>query len=907
MWSAWSDVRAGERRVTLLAFATLFGIMAGHSLVETSRDALFLARLPATHLPLVYLGVAAVAWGIARFEPELRAKNVASALTRTLVVAALVTAGFWLSLPSLGAAGLYALYLWSAIIASLAVAGFWLTLSERVTVTQAKRLYAVVGTGSVLGATFGTAAAGLIAAAMPARHLLLAAALLLGLSALGPVRLAREVTQVVTTRAEEDASAQLAELGKSPYVVRVALLALLAAVTFTLVDYTFKSQVAAAIAPERLGVFLAQTYLALNVASLAVQLLLVQRTVQRLGVTGALALLPALLVLGGVGVAAVAGLATALVLKGADGALRHSLHRTSVELLYVPMEDRSRTKAKTLIDVLVQRAGQALGSVLILALLAVGAGPRVLGIAIALCATLWVVLALDLRQHFLNLFRRTLESSAHRRAVFPELDLSSLEAVIASLNSQNDRQVVAALDYLELEGKSRLVPSLILYHPSEAVVVHALALLARAGRADVTPLARRLVGHADATVRAAALRALSKLDPRREELMGYLDAGCPCLRATALVGLASRSWLDADETGRRVDALFDAGSPVGLLALAEAIAVTPSPTFQSLLVRLGQRPELEVRRAALAAMTAAPSEEYLDILIQMLERRELRAEARATLLAIGDPALERLSAALDDEDLPVTVRRHVPRTLMRFEAGRAAPILLSRMEREDDGIVRYKLLRALGRLQRNEPHLRHDRELLDELIARTARRMYGLVAYAHVLQDGARSEGQRSTDAQRLLLQLLLDKLAHGIERLFRLLGLRYPREDWAAMYRGLASRRPAVRASTRELLDGVLPSPLREAVLGLLDDVPAPERLAQAGPFAPPAAPSYEAVLRELVATKSESLRSLAAYHAGELGLLELRPAIEAAADVETAPTSRRLTAQALELLGAGPEIVEV
>ncbi len=902
MFSRWSEVRPGERRVTLLAFLTLFSIMAGHGLLETARDALFLARIAPTHLPFVYIGVAALAWGISRFEPMLRPTDCAAILARTLVVASLVTVGFWLTLDALGDRGLYALYLWSAMVASLAVAGFWLTLSERVTVTQAKRLFAVVGTGAVLGATFGTALAGLLALMLPVRAMLLAAAALFGLATVGPVMLSRTTARLTSARDRSEASPKTRELLGNPYVTRIALVALLASVTFTLVDYVFKSQVATSVASAELGGFFARTYFVLNILSLFAQLILVRRVVRGAGVTTALLVLPVLLALGGLMLAAFAGLFVALALKGADGSLRHSLHRTSSELLYVPMADRSRTQVKTGIDVVVQRAGQAGGSLFILLVVALGGGDAVLGVTIAVLAACWVALAVDLRRHYLDLFRQTLQrSAAQHRVSLPALDLSSLETVIATLNSQNDLEVQAALEYLENEGRTRLVPALVLYHPSPEVVLHALGLFTRSDRRDFLPLARRLLVHPTAKVRAAALRAISSIEPDEVELRAHLDSPCATLSATALVGLATQGLLDAAETQRRLKKLENAVEADALIALCEAIAAHPSPLFTTTLAALGGHENFDVRRAALTAMASAPSPVYLDILMQFLTLRELRPVARTTLVAIGEPALTFLARCLTDPQCPVAVRRHLPRTIMRFDPDRAATLLLEQMLREEDGVVRYKILRALGRLQKNDPGLELDAEKLQTLISRTVSRMYELLDFRVRLERGAHGHAVRQTDAHQLLVQMLQDKLKNGIERLFRLLGLTHRGEDLATMYRGLRSQNPTVRSSTRELLDGLLASPLREAVLGLLDE--GDSLLGAAGPYYSTRSMSYAGLLAELMATTSHSLRSLAAYHAAELGLLELYPTVEAAAQLDSSPVSRRLTEQALDLLARGIE----
>ena len=53
-------------------------------------------------------------------------------------------------------------------------------------------------------------------------------------------------------------------------------------------------------------------------------------------------------------------------LKVVDGSLRYSLHRTTLETLFVPLTRELRDRVKTFIDVIGQRGGQAIASLLII-------------------------------------------------------------------------------------------------------------------------------------------------------------------------------------------------------------------------------------------------------------------------------------------------------------------------------------------------------------------------------------------------------------------------------------------------------------------------------------------------------------------------------------------------------------
>ena len=78
--------RGAERGAAIAAFVTLGLVLAGHAVLETARDALFLRSLPASQLPWVYLIVAVLTFAIAGFESALarRSRRQGSRLTRFL-------------------------------------------------------------------------------------------------------------------------------------------------------------------------------------------------------------------------------------------------------------------------------------------------------------------------------------------------------------------------------------------------------------------------------------------------------------------------------------------------------------------------------------------------------------------------------------------------------------------------------------------------------------------------------------------------------------------------------------------------------------------------------------------------------------------------------------------------------
>lgn len=877
--------------------------MSAHALLETARDALFLASIPPSRLPLVYLGVAAASLGVAALQE--RGPGGRKPLTGWLVLSGLVTIGFQ---PLLTGAtwALYALYIWSAVVVTVALSRLFLLLGARFTASQAKRVYAVVGAGSVIGAIVGSGIASRLANVLPTSSLLLVAGGILILAAGGPLMLTSVETTDQKTKRGGSLPAHAKAVLDHPYAVRVACLLVLSTIVFTLVDYVFKSEVALRVAPDELGYFFARLYLGLNVLSLVAQLLLVRFVLRVVGTTRAIAVLPAFILMGAAGIAAGFGIGAAVAMKGADGALRHSLHRTASELLFVPMSDRLRNAAKTFIDLAGHRTAQAVASVSILAAVALGAENRFFAVAICVLGAGCVALAVELRPHYLGVFRNTLSEAAEfRPTAFPDLTLANLESLLAALNETDPARVKVALEIFAEQDRAHLIPGLILYHPSPEVLAPALDLLASTGRTDFMPLVDRLLDHEYADVRAAALRAHMAVSPDEELLRERLEISCPVVRATALVGLTKAGFATVDETAVYLQQVVDDGSDIAKEALARAIGYGPIGDFADYLIQLARTKSDAVIISVVRSMAAAPTPAFVPSLIWLLSRREVRVEVRRTLKVLGEPAFDSLVTTLEDEQAPLRVRQQVPHALLAFEPERVATVLQAHLTSVNAGRVRYKVLRALGRLTAGNPSITLDRRELEGALDAELRRAFMFIDWRLVLEAGAKEIPARQTAAFGLLCRMLADKETHAIERVFRLLGILSPDQDVHTIYRGLSMMDADVRASSRELLESFVRPRFRTPVLGLVDEVPDDQRLEFAGARYRPSGLGYEPLLREMLAGGGEAVRGLAVYHVGELGISEFAPAVSAIeADSDTALGT--LVRQSLEWLNVpNPEAV--
>lgn len=883
--------------------------MAAHALLETARDALFLARLPPSRLAWVYLAIAVVSLGLFVLQERSGARSGRTALATWLVGSAAVDVLLWALIAQPATWTLYLLYTWSGVFASLVVVRFWTLLGDLFSIGQAKRVFALIGAGGGAGAIGGSLLARALTDYVDARHLLLSSTVVLIATALATRFLLprRKSTPTAERRLETvDLRWPLQAVWMRPYLRRVAGIVLLSAVTLTLVDFLFKSAVATAVPADQLGSFFATTYVVLNALSLAAQFFVVSWVIRRLSVNRVLSVLPALVVSATVGVVLGGGLLAALALKGCDGVLRHSLHRTALEVLYVPLTGDLRARVKGFIDVLGQRGGQAAASVFILLATAFTDSLTLFGVAVILLGLSWIRVASTLEAHYLDLFREALSGVAMRtRLDFPDMDLASLETLLTHLNSADDSEVIAALDMFAEQERSHLIPALVLYHPSDAVVLRALELFTVSGRQDFLAILGRLLEHDAPAVRAAALRAHAwAFGPRQELYVRFADDPSPIVCATARVGLVSYGAGEPAQQARAaIDTFAESGTHDERLALARAIRYSPGAVYGDVLQRLADTHEMDTRIAVIQAMREILSARFIPVLVPMLPIRALRKEARATLVAIGTESLTQLDAILGAPETDPDVRLHVPRTIGFFPPRAAAEVLLRHLESADEGTITYRILRAIGRCRAADPQLPLDGAVLGRRLERILAETFRLLDRRLTLETDPPSSARHpgpNMPVRDLLMDLLRHRQALATERLFRLVGLLYPSEDARSLYRGVHDASPKVRDSSRELLEHLLEPPLQGAVLALVDDIADADRLARAQPYYVPPKLGYLEALNDLLDHGDAGTVGLVAYHIAEIGAAGLTPRLEQLR-TSSNPTVVTAVRRALRQIGGG------
>ena len=610
-------------------------------------------------------------------------------------------------------------YVWTALFSSLVFVQFWLTADEAFSVDEAKRAFGFIAAGGLLGAVSGTGAARIALDYTDPRTLLLISA---GATVAGAgLALVAIKASCQGPEVQPEMTAARAIPGyvkRDPYLRLLAVLALLTAASATLIDYLFKAAVAGGIAPERIPRLVANVYLGQSALALVVELVLVGLLLRSSGVTRSLALLPLVVLAGTTGYAVGAGLVAMLILKTLDGGLRPSLYRVGTELLYLPIGPAERRVVKPSIDTLGQRGGQALASLLLLALPVVPERHQIAAatVCLALVSVAWVQATLVLRRRYLERFQRELGEGRVTAASIGRLDLASAEVLVAGLGSSSVREVLAALDVLGGSGRLGLVPALILYHPDPLVVRSALSLLSRSQRPDVDALLPFLLRNPDDQVRATAAERWAGGGHPPDALRVVLDDPSPKVRASALIALSAGP--GGGDSLASLAAIAAGPDLQARRALAWAIGNAPRPDLLPVIETLFLSGDVETRRELLRAAPGLPTPppEFVSQLISLLVEPTLRPGVRDALVSIGTPALLELERLLLSPDTPYALVRELPACIARFPAEPATGPLLSRLVQARGGLDRFRSLRALNQLRRTRPRLPLDRGALESAL-----------------------------------------------------------------------------------------------------------------------------------------------------------------------------------------------
>jgi AAA family ATP:ADP antiporter len=389
LFKACLDCRPGERVFSVAMSACFFLIISTFWILKPLKKTAFISQFDAA-------GVSLWSWRLSASEAELVAKilNMVVAFGAVVVFTWLARryrrqglvhvfgtffiacfAGYSVLLGQPSATTVWTFYLFGDLFSTLMVATFFAFLNDSVSTDEAKRLYGIVGLGGVVGGVVGSTFVGVwVDVVSPAAWLWACVVTTLGIMFAADVagRFAPRSTFVAPAPSAARAASTSGHAAfdgarlvlRSKYLLSIAAIVGLYEVASTITDFMFTTTVTHYLSGPAIGRQFSRVFAITNWVSMFVQFFLTSLVMTRFGLSTALMVLPATLLMGSTAFLMLPILSVGSLLNTADNGFSYSINQSAKEALYVPASGDEKYQAKAFIDMFVQRAAKAVAVII---------------------------------------------------------------------------------------------------------------------------------------------------------------------------------------------------------------------------------------------------------------------------------------------------------------------------------------------------------------------------------------------------------------------------------------------------------------------------------------------------------------------------------------------------------------
>ncbi len=414
--SVFADTRAGEGPSAALLTLSVFLLLTSYYLLKTAREPLILeggAELKSYSSAGQALLLVPMTWLYGQLARRVGRIKLITYVTLFFASNLVVFFGLHALHVKIGVP----FFLWVGVFNVTIVAQFWSFAADVYTDKQGKRLFAILGIGSTVGAVTGSELAASLIHPIGVYGLMLTAAVVL----LASLAITREVhrREAKAPHAKEggaqegarDVDAPLAGEGGLALLLSDRYLFLIASLLFFLncgntngeyiLDRTLVQHLKDTLPPgvdahawteEQIGIFKAHYFLYVNTATVLLQLFAVSRVIKYLGVRVGLFVAP-LISLGGWATAFFFPyLGLIFAVKICENTLDYSLQNTAKQSLWLLTSRDEKYKAKNVVDSFIVRAGDFLSAGITLVGTALGFATRHFILVNAGLVGMWLML-----------------------------------------------------------------------------------------------------------------------------------------------------------------------------------------------------------------------------------------------------------------------------------------------------------------------------------------------------------------------------------------------------------------------------------------------------------------------------------------------------------------------------------
>jgi len=406
-----AKIEAHELRAVLLSFAFVFTILASYYILRSIRDGLAsdwtdveLSTIWTFTFFISFLVVALYGFACSKIKFKYLVPGVYAFFALTFFSLYILIN----TLPEFKLTN-QIFYVWVSVFSLLNISVFWSFMADIYSKQQATRLFGFIAAGSSLGAIFGPTISLLLATRIGSYNLILVSASLLIVpvfiaTALEKIRASNLGTQEKNQSYDQPLGANILsgfkEFALNRLLLGIGIFIVLYTGISTFVYFELKNILVDYNQDLRTQIW-AGMDLAVNVLAVVTAMFATSRLATRFGLSITLPLVPIIIILGLLIVAVSPILWVVVGLQIVRRAGEYSITKPAREMLFTIVDRESRFKAKSVIDVVVYRAGDIFWAWAFTGLTQVlGMSLAAIALVGAVIASMWSLLAVYLGRYF---------------------------------------------------------------------------------------------------------------------------------------------------------------------------------------------------------------------------------------------------------------------------------------------------------------------------------------------------------------------------------------------------------------------------------------------------------------------------------------------------------------------------
>jgi AAA family ATP:ADP antiporter len=465
---------------------------------------------------------------------------------------------------------------------------------------------------------------------------------------------------------------------------------------------------------------------------------------------------------------------------------------------------------------------------------------------IVLLTFTWVYFVFKVRDQYFLSFRKNLEAlipvtSKKKKIENPKA--SFIDGMYTVFQSGQEREILFMLSKAQEINDQRLVIPIsgLLDHPSNKVKAEALRNLFFLNEKSVYTEVISFLNTKDDDLVMATLEYLLLHANKDESIVfdSYLDHPDEYISGAALLCLAkeSRDNIKLKEKYKLFERIEKKKSEITSLPSSfqlkeeiELVQIIGNADYKAgyniILEALKNDQQPQLQEQAIIAAGNTLNGLFVDALLVKLIDKNYREITIKALTNYGNEMLVVLYEKLLSDEIDISIKGFIPKAMAAFNSQTAVETILESFKTSEDLSVRLACVAQLSVLKENNESLQFNGKEIAKLILEecklydnTLNAMHTQIIVHYLRRKRLKvNMPDEEMKARESLIELLERRLENGLQRIFKLLELRYAQKDVRMAYQGILSEEQDKRTNAIEFLDILLNPDLKNVLIPIVE-----------------------------------------------------------------------------------------